>query len=1338
VAGVGTTNTTYYAITDSASGDWEVGIGTVTSGTPDTLSRDTVLESSNSDNLVNFGAGQKIVICTQPAEKAVYLDASDQLVIDGTSVTATAAELNYVDGVTSNIQTQLDAKVAKAGDTMTGFLTLHADPTNAFHAATKEYVDTIASASLHYHDPVRVESPVALTATYNNGTSGVGATLTNSGTQAALVIDGVTLNVADRVLVYQQTNAAHNGVYTVTDTGSVSTNWVLTRATDADSAAPSDPNALGTGDAFFVREGDTGAGELYVMNTEGTITFGTTNIMFSQISSAAIYSAGTGLDLTGTVFSHSDTSSQASVNNSNGTVIQDITLDTFGHVTALGSADLDGRYYTETEIDSTVSGLNSAIALKQDAATALTTSTTFGGDVSGTYNAIVVANDSHTHDTRYYTETETGSFFAGTTAITGYNKTNWDTAYGWGNHASAGYLTGNQTITLSGDVSGSGTTAITVTIADDSHNHIISNVDGLQTALDGKLPLTGGTISGDVVFNGGTAAVTINQGGSSGSGEAIIINGSGDIKTVSGGSLFFGEYSYAASTYIRGYDSSTGFLFYVDGGNYSTLNTDYFTHTSDIRSPIFYDSNNTAYYADPASTSNLNSIRNNERYLNNGNHALYERAFDCSANAGQARRHEIARIGIDYNDWNYVGGFEVELTERYYGSGLTKKYTVYYGYVSNSGVHLTHYSGNGANNFRVTVSSEVVVSGDHRYISVYVDVRSYTAVTAVVRTTRHLTTNSTPEVGRTYIFSSPTVTNISDFSADSIVTIPASLSASSDLRSPIFYDSNDTAYYTDPASTSNLNTVQAADAFRSDRFETLNGTFLFRVGTTSGATRHINLSDSTTDPANAAATNAITWGQRTDSQPYYMIHLRSEYNNGYSSHTRLSLAWHTGVEIGGASSYGGTRFFNNSPAIAGAAEIMRVGSGNNDVYINNIGTAGASLRAPIFYDSDDTAYYVNPNSTSNLNGLTVAATITGSISGNAGSVTNGMYLTGSQTVTGDKYFQSNLGPTSGSLVNPSLQVYATSTNSAFMSFHRGGSYAVNMGLDSDNVLRIGGWSAAVNRWQLDMSGNNYVAGSFRAPIFYDLDDTAYYTDPASISVLSGVKAKSAFFHGSTSYWKTRDNSGGTEFVLEYGTSDALADANIKFRVNTGGNATATGSFSAPIFYDSNNTTYRLDPASTSTLATINLEGTLRHNGDTNTYLEFPAADELRLVAGGTENIRFTVSKVLMERNVVPKVYTATLSGIQTPDMDGFNSFVWTLSGNLTLGNPGDEAVGMSGVFVFIQDGTGGRTLSLGSDWESPGGAGITLSTAAGAVDIVPYYVAAVGRIVLGTPQLAFS
>ena len=76
VAEVGNSNTTYYAIYNQGTSEWEVGIGTVTDATPDTLSRDTVISSSNSDSAVTFSAGTKDVFCTLPASKAVYLDAS--------------------------------------------------------------------------------------------------------------------------------------------------------------------------------------------------------------------------------------------------------------------------------------------------------------------------------------------------------------------------------------------------------------------------------------------------------------------------------------------------------------------------------------------------------------------------------------------------------------------------------------------------------------------------------------------------------------------------------------------------------------------------------------------------------------------------------------------------------------------------------------------------------------------------------------------------------------------------------------------------------------------------------------------------------------------------------------------------------------------------------------------------------------------------------------------------------------------------------------------------------------------------------------------------------------
>ena len=292
---------------------------------------------------------------------ALYFNSTTDVmkVYDGASWVAAYASIAGItlDDVTNDGNTTTNA-ITVGGMTSTGPVILNADPSSNLGAATKQYVDTIAAAGVHYHDPVRVEQEGNLNATYDNGSSGVGATLTNSGTQEALVIDGVTLLSGDRVLIYEQTNQAHNGVYTVTDVGSGSTNWVLTRAVDADSYAPSDPDSFGQGDAFYVQEGLMGAGETYVMTTEGPITFGTTTIHFSQISSAQVYSGGTGIDITGTTIS---------------------STATLANVTTEGSST--------------------------------TNSITVGGVTS---TGLITASN--------------------------LNTGNWDTAYGWGNHASAGYI----------------------------------------------------------------------------------------------------------------------------------------------------------------------------------------------------------------------------------------------------------------------------------------------------------------------------------------------------------------------------------------------------------------------------------------------------------------------------------------------------------------------------------------------------------------------------------------------------------------------------------------------------------------------------------------------------------------------------------------------------------------------------------------------------------------------------------------------------------------------------------------------------------------------------------
>jgi hypothetical protein len=175
-------------------------------------------------------------------------------------------------------------------------LTALATPVSSTDAANKQYVDDVAQG-LNIHAASYAATTANLNATYSNGTSGVGATLTNAGTQAAFATDGTTPSLNDRILVRLQTDTTQNGIYTLTTVGSGSTNWVLTRATDFDS-----PVEIAGGDFTFVDNGTTLANTGWVQVDEVT-TVGTDPIVWQQFSGAGTYTANNGVVLNGTVFS---------------------------------------------------------------------------------------------------------------------------------------------------------------------------------------------------------------------------------------------------------------------------------------------------------------------------------------------------------------------------------------------------------------------------------------------------------------------------------------------------------------------------------------------------------------------------------------------------------------------------------------------------------------------------------------------------------------------------------------------------------------------------------------------------------------------------------------------------------------------------------------------------------------------------------------------------------------------------------------------------------------------------------------------------------------------------
>jgi hypothetical protein len=328
--------------------------------------------------------------------------------------------------------------------------------------------------------------------------SGIGATLTNAGANATLVVDGVTLANTNRVLVYQQANAIQNGVYVVSEAGNATTAWQLTRSNDMNTYAPDDIDGMDAGDYFYVTSGDTGAGESYVMTDPvGPFVIGYANLTFTQFSASQVYTANTsaGLSLTGTVFS-------AKVDNNT------TAFDGGGNIIVKASANL-----TTPNIGAAT---GSSLSLT---GTATMGNVATAGTISGTGN--ITGGNVLTSGLISSTGNITGNYFIGNgSQLTGVAASSVDANNLIGNTLSSNVLFSS--LTAVGDLSslsvvGTATTGNLATggTVSATGNVTGGNVNTAGTGTFGNVTTAGtvsatGTVTGGNIATGGTVSATGN------------------------------------------------------------------------------------------------------------------------------------------------------------------------------------------------------------------------------------------------------------------------------------------------------------------------------------------------------------------------------------------------------------------------------------------------------------------------------------------------------------------------------------------------------------------------------------------------------------------------------------------------------------------------------------------------------------------------------------------------------------------------------------------------------------------------------------------------------------
>jgi hypothetical protein len=246
----------------------------------------------------------------------------------GTSATSAASARSNLSAAQSGANTDITSVALITG-------TISTAPSGTTDIVNKSYADALA-AGTNFHQACNYATAVSLSPanTYNNGSSGVGATLT-ANSNGTLTIDGYTFvsgDVGKRILVKNESAGANNGIYNLTQAGTVSLPYILTRATDFDTTG-SGQNEIAAGDLTFILSGTANANTQWVQQTPAPITIGTTAIVFVQFGNGTTYSAGTGLTLTGSTFSITNTGTSGSYGSASSVPV--ITTNAQGQVTSV-------------------------------------------------------------------------------------------------------------------------------------------------------------------------------------------------------------------------------------------------------------------------------------------------------------------------------------------------------------------------------------------------------------------------------------------------------------------------------------------------------------------------------------------------------------------------------------------------------------------------------------------------------------------------------------------------------------------------------------------------------------------------------------------------------------------------------------------------------------------------------------------------------------------------------------------------------------------------------------------------------------------------------------------